>query len=127
MYSSSSPSTSPEEATNVQQQPVVLDYPRPVHHTDLKPEAEQDGPAAEGNGGGGSSPEQANRKERRRQERKKDKYQTEEDKMHGVQRGLSFDNKLANKEAKGPKDKGKRQPSGTAGVRITQPVSKFMA
>lgn len=96
-----------------------------MHHTEVKPEAERDGPTTEE--GNGDSPEQANRKERRRQERKKDKYQTEEDKMHGMQRDFSFDNKLSNKEIKGPKDKGKRPPSGTAGMRITQPVSKFMA
>lgn len=140
---SASPSTSPEEATNIQQQPVVADYPRPSStpkDTDAKVDEEvlvgDDGPAAtaENEQGNGAGVGGSNRKERRRQERKKDKYQTEEDKMHHDMQQqkseLPFDHKSSNKDARGGAEKSntKRAPSASAGgPRITQPVSRFMA
>jgi hypothetical protein len=132
-----SASTSPEEATNIQQQPVA-DYPRP-----RSPPKEVDANANEDllNGaattavndeeGGTKTGGGANRKERRRQERKKDKYQTEEDKMHNemLQKNeLPFDVKGGNKDARGADKLSKRAPSASANApRITQPVSRFMA
>lgn len=88
------------------------------------PSAREEGQAGEEESGG-------NRKERRRrQQDRKDKYQTEEDKMmHGLPRGYPFDVKQASKEGKGlmNTDKARRNSASTGGVRITQPVSKFMA
>lgn len=128
-----STSTSPEEATNIQQQPVVADYPRPrspskeqvdtsfdVENPTAEIDKEGDTKTAAGGG--------VNRKERRRQERKKDKYQTEEDKMHNemLQKNeLPFDIK----NQRGAVEKvSKRVPSASANApRITQPVSRFMA
>ena len=109
----------------MQQQPVP-DYPRP-----RSPPARSN--AGEGAEAGGDTedkglPDQRNRQERRRQERKKDKYQTEEDKAHVVHGGFPYDAKHAGKETKSAMgaDRARRSSAGASGVRITQPMGKFM-
>jgi hypothetical protein len=121
-----SPSTSPEEATNVPQ--PVPDYPRPrsPRATTVESEA-QEGDIPGGAGEEAGSKNQGNRQERRRQERKKDKYQTEEDRDNAVLQVFGHNPKLAHKEGKGSMGMDKaRRASGTSGTRITQPVGKFM-
>jgi hypothetical protein len=128
---SASPSTSPEEATNIQQQPVA-DYPRPrsANKDEIKPDAEA-GLTGEGAASNEEGAKGGNRKERRRQERnKKDKYQTEEDKMHdSMQKSdLPFDVKSGgNKDTKSKRAPSATGGSGGGGPRITQPMGKFMA
>ncbi|UZJ52308.1 hypothetical protein CBS101457_001628 [Exobasidium rhododendri] len=121
-----SPSTSPEEASNVPH--PIPDYPRPKspQAATVETEAQESAPAV--NAEEEIPRTQSNRQERRRQERKKDNYQTEEDKDHVTQQAFGYDAKAAHKEGKGSMgmDKFRRAP-GTAGSRITQPAGKFMS